>query len=408
MLAGARETPGFFVEDRHKPDWWPNNPASVVTCRNGLLNMDTGDFLPATQDYFSIAHNDVVWTGIDTPAPRFNAWLKEVQPEAERRQQTEWLLGYTLYGDNPLSKLFYVYGGRRTGKGSTIRFMERLVGVKNSSVVCLKELGSDFGLESMIGKSLVTYPDYRAGDNGGGADLGQATQALLSLTGRDRLNIRRKNKTTIAVKLQAKFVMGSNTVIHLPDTAGVIATRFHGVGFKVTFADREIPDLDTHIWNEESSGILAAAVGYYRDFVANGFKFPDTEDSREMRDSVARSSSPMIIFVADCLAEGDADDWLSLKDAFAAFIEHLRAVNARTAGWTENKFRCSLKEQGIRIPKLQTASGRIEFVAGRVLTPAGQDALERADRNARHKENQQELTALTLEDKRRGSNSQWK
>ena len=396
---GPAEDAGYWLDESKRPDWWPEDSAWAVCCANGLLSLKTGDFIASTQDYFGTTTNGVEWTGHDTPAPEFKAWLRKVQPDALGRQQAEWLLGYTLHGDNPLSKLFFLYGKTRTGKGSMIRFMERLVGLDNSTPTCMKELGSDFGLESIIGKSLLTYPDYRPTDKTG-ADLGQATQALLSLTGRDRQNIRRKNQKTIAATLRAKFVMGSNDVVALPDASGTIANRVHALSFDHSFLATEAPDLDLQIWNREASGILAAAVSYHADFVANGFTFTSTEASRETSEAVRLSATPVIGYLEECFVSGSGG-LVPFKESFQAFLRYLDAKNGQKRGWTENKLRCELRSNSVKTVKVGGVGHQIEYIPDRYLSELGERLLQEWKATEQHRVNQQELTQVNLDNARR-------
>ena len=398
-VAGPTEEAGFWLDESKRPAWWPEDSAWVVCCANGLLSLKTGDFTASTQDYFGTTTNGIEWTGHDTPAPEFRAWLRKVQPEALGRQQAEWLLGYTLHGDNPLSKLFFLYGKTRTGKGSMIRFMERLVGADNSTPTCMKELGSDFGLESIVGKSLLTYPDYRPTDKTG-ADLGQATQALLSLTGRDRQNIRRKNQKTIAATLRAKFVMGSNDVVALPDASGTIANRVHALSFDHSFLDTEAPDLDLQIWNREASGILAAAASYHGDFVANGFRFTSTSASRETSEAVRLSATPVIGYLDECFVHGGGG-LVPFKESFQAFLRYLDAKNGQKRGWTENKLRCELRSNSVKTVKVGGVGHQVEYIPDRYLSELGERLVQDWKNAEQHRVNQQELTQANLDNARR-------
>ncbi len=69
--------------------------------------------------------------------------------------------GYLLTFNTQQQKIFFIKGPRRSGKGLTIRLLQRLLGANS---VCSPTLGSlcgPFGLEQFVGRSLAVIADSR-------------------------------------------------------------------------------------------------------------------------------------------------------------------------------------------------------------------------------------------------------
>jgi P4 family phage/plasmid primase-like protien len=387
----------FWIDESAKPAWWTDR-RRVLAVANGYVHLDTGEFTGLTPSVFcarDAANRGVRWEGLDTPCPEFEGWLAGILPDPGRRRVIENLIGYSIYGDNPISKIFILQGERRSGKGSVIRFMERLNGPTRHVATTMTELGSKFGIEDFVGKNLATYPDYRA-EHG---DLGNATQTILSLTGRDTISVTRKWKTALSVPLKTKLVIGTNTSLSLPDSSSVIATRMYAIRFDQSFADTEKPDLDAEIWKGESSGILAFAVRCFQRFVEDGFDFRNTEDSVASVEAAKMSATPLAGFIDECLTK--SDESMSFDDVFAAFTPYLKENGNSLRGWTKNKLRTQLGDMGYWISRRGGRGDQVWVVKEVALTSTGEKHLNETNAAAKHIENQREMTQRQLDERRR-------
>src|SRR5579885_1710007 len=92
----------------------------VLACANGVLDLQTGELhVGKPEDYLRTAI-PTAWTGLDTPAPRFQQFLQEVfqdKPESERTVLIAFvqrLLGYSITGElsHHIFTIFYGAEGR--------------------------------------------------------------------------------------------------------------------------------------------------------------------------------------------------------------------------------------------------------------------------------------------------------
>ncbi|QGU05105.1 hypothetical protein CETAM_09260 [Corynebacterium comes] len=163
----------------------------LVPTSNGLLNWRTRELHPSTPAHFA------TWgvpCGYDpeATAPLWEEFTRTAYEPLARRVMAEWF-GYVLSGDATRQKSLYLWGQGGTGKGTTHRVLERLLGAETNNTTVgaeLKDLGSEFGAAHWVGKSLVCFTDAESGVQAGT----QAVSRFKSMTGGDRVSINRKGK----------------------------------------------------------------------------------------------------------------------------------------------------------------------------------------------------------------------
>lgn len=163
----------------------------LVPTSNGLLNWRTRELHPSTPAHFA------TWgvpCGYDpeATAPLWEEFTRVAYEPLARRVVAEWF-GYVLSGDSTRQKSLYLWGQGGTGKGTTHRVLEQLLGAETNNTTVgaeLKDLGSEFGAAHWVGKSLVCFTDAESGVQAGT----QAVSRFKSMTGGDRVSINRKGK----------------------------------------------------------------------------------------------------------------------------------------------------------------------------------------------------------------------
>jgi len=191
MQLQAQTLLGSHVE---APAWLPGSdapfPASeTLVCRNMMVHLpgylDGAERLcrPLTPRLFSTCGLDFDFER-DAPAPvEWQKFLQTLWPDDPDSIDTlrEWF-GYSLLPDTSQHKILMLIGPKRSGKETVARVLRRLVGERNSAAPTLASLGTNFGLQPLLGKTLAVIGDARLG---GRADLPQITERLLSISGED-------------------------------------------------------------------------------------------------------------------------------------------------------------------------------------------------------------------------------
>lgn len=162
----------------------------LLPVQNGLLNLRTGELVDSTPALFCTWGTPYEYD----PEAKAEHWLEfigKVYEPTTRKALQEWF-GYLLSGETRMQKMFWLWGAPGSGKGTTHRILERLLGSDFANTTVGAEIGdlrTEFGAMHWPGKSLVTFTDAASGLYAGGQGLAR----LKSFTGGDRVSINRKN-----------------------------------------------------------------------------------------------------------------------------------------------------------------------------------------------------------------------
>jgi putative DNA primase/helicase len=281
------------------PCWLQDDPGldpfDVLACNNGLLHIPTRTLLPGTPAFFTLTG---VPFAFDPQAPPPVAWLQFLeelwpQDEASRETLQEWA-GYLLTPQTRLQKALMLVGPKRSGKGTIGRVVRRLLGDRNVCGPTLANMGEQFGLSTLIGKSLAVIADARIS---GRADTAVITERLLSISGEDTLSIPRKYLPDWTGRLPTRFMLLTNELPRIEDASGALASRFIVLTLTQSFLGREDPDLEDR-FTPELPGILQwALAGYDRLYARRRFLQP--QSAAELIQQFEDLGSPIGAFLRD-------------------------------------------------------------------------------------------------------------
>jgi putative DNA primase/helicase len=286
---------------RIDPPAWTDSPysamttpaAQMISCKNGLFDLSTRELVEHTPDLYNLVS---VPLDYDPDAPEPTEWLKFLRSlwgadnDAIALIQ-EWF-GYVLSGRLEQQKMLLMIGPIRSGKGTIARTLEKLMGGKNNIAgPTLAQLGTNFGLASLLGKPLAIISDARLGDTPGHV----VVERLLSITGEDTLDVDRKFRDVCTGKLPTRLVMLTNELPKFRDSSGAIATRMLILRMTESFLNREDKELDAKI-TPELCGILKWSVEGLDRLNKNGkFTVPKSSDDEAVL--MMDLASPMSAFV---------------------------------------------------------------------------------------------------------------
>lgn len=287
--------------DAPVPPTWvapePNDaPAEeMLSFRNGLLHVPTRGFRPPTRRLFTL---NALAFDYAPKAPRPAEWLQFLQQlwgdDAESLETLQELFGLLLTGDTSFQKIFLLVGPPRCGKGTIGRILQALVGKENSCAPTLNGMGKDFGLESLVGKTLAVVSDARLS---GRADQGVIVENLLRISGEDVVSAQRKFKTDWSAKMRARFVILSNEVPALLDQSGALASRFIVLRLQHSFLGREDRALERKLLAELPGVLLWALEGLDRLRARGYFRQPGS--GAEAVRQLEALASPVKAFIED-------------------------------------------------------------------------------------------------------------
>ena len=194
----------------------------VLPCANGLLNIKTRKLYPHNPAFFSL---NVLAVEFNPDAPSPKVWEKfrnDLWPDYGNEDTAlKHMFAYFLTSDMSRHKIYMMVGPPRSGKGTIGRVLEALIGPDNVVFPTVTNFSSNFGLQPLIGKQLAIIPDARFGRR----DQQRVAERLLSISGEDSLTVERKYKNAWTGRLKVRFLILSNELPSIPDTAGALRSR---------------------------------------------------------------------------------------------------------------------------------------------------------------------------------------
>lgn len=295
-----------LLDSETEPDTWvrgATGPASVYPCTNVLLDLAGQRPIPHDPRYFTLRMPTIEFDP-DAQAPEFLRFIDGVwgdDPQA-RSLALRWL-GYVISGRIDAQKALLIVGPSRAGKGTFMMIAAWLIGVTLTASPKLHELGGRFGLESLIGKRLVTIGDVRMD---GSESSTRLVEALLGLIAGDRTNVQRKGRIDWIGRLMLVLMAGTNVLPRLNDASPAVTDRWVILPVKRGHATAPDRGLASRM-EREKSGILNIALG-----AAAGLPpvdsderiFVESESAKPHRESLRRLSSPVAAFVNDACHVG--------------------------------------------------------------------------------------------------------
>jgi putative DNA primase/helicase len=284
----------------------------LVACTNGLLHVGTRELLKLTPAYFNRVSVPFNYDPDAPPPTQWLAFLDALWPNDSDSIKVlqEWF-GYVLSGRTDLHKIALMIGPPRSGRGTIARILEAMIGKGNAAASTLNSLGTNFGLAPLIGKPLAVVGDVRLGS----ANLHQALERLLSISGEDLITIDRKYASHWTGKLPTRFMLISNELPRFPDASGAIATRFVVMQLEDSFLGREDRNLEAKLRAELTGVLNWALVGLDR-IIRQPFTVSKASDEaiRDLQDLV----SPTQAFVRDLCVRGAEYD-IEIKELYQAW-----------------------------------------------------------------------------------------
>jgi putative DNA primase/helicase len=291
---------------------------------------------------------------------------KEGTYDQEAEETLQEIAGYVLTNDTRMQKIFLIIGPTRSGKGTIVHVLVRLLGEDNCAFPTLASLGGEFGRWPLIDKKLAAITDARISSR---ADTHRIAELLLSISGGDQQTINRKNQAFWTGSLDVRFLITTNVLPAIRDASGTIATRYIVLKLTESFLGREDLKLKAAL-AAEMGGILNWALdGLDRLSKRGYFRLPSSsvDSIRELEDA----AEPVRAFLREWC------DTAANKDTnVKVFYRGYRAW-AEEAGQhvlAKNSFGRALR--GL-LPKLKTLDhGAKRKYVGVALSEYGEDQLD--------------------------------
>lgn len=307
--------------------------AGFINVPNGMVAWETGDLLPHDPIHRSTIQLPVEYVPSAT-CPRFEEFIAEVLP-ADLIQPTAdgpgfiWeLIGYTLYSGNPLHVAILLHGKGRNGKGTLIRVLKNLLGLRNCSTVGLHQLVENrFRAASLFGKlaNLAGDLDSKWLDN---------TATFKAITGGDTIQAEYKYGDPFDFTPWALPFYSINKAFGSADSSEGWVARWVVVPFPNSFLGKEDRGLDARLSSEsELRGILRRGIEALPSLMARG-RFAELQSLTDAKAAFVVASDAIRAWV-DEFCELDYTAWEPRTAVYSAYIRHASQYGAKPLGQRE-------------------------------------------------------------------------
>jgi P4 family phage/plasmid primase-like protien len=292
----------------------------LLALKNGLLDLDTGELLPHTPDWFSSTCLPYEYDP-ELACPTFLAAVERVTggDEEKARLLQEWF-GYNLIPCTDAQKFLILHGEGANGKSALCAALEALLGPENVSHVSLGELGESFGLAPTLGKLANISADMSQLDR-------LAEGKLKQLTSGDGVTVNRKFLPAVTAKPTARLTLATNNLPRFSDRSQGLERRAILLPCDAVIPEGErVPGMDKpSFWAEsgELPGLLNWALEGLDRLRKNHFRFTDPAACTRAKQDHLDDCNPARAFLRDCCeaAPGEATFSADLYQAFERWCE---------------------------------------------------------------------------------------
>lgn len=364
LLHGSWEQPCWLGAD-------PPFPAEdALACQNAIVHLPSVGssdccMVPPTPAFFA---GNALGYDFATDAPLPSNWLtflgEQWADDPQAIQALQEFFGYCLLPDTSQQKILVIVGPRRSGKGTIARVLRGLVGQANTAAPTLAGLATNFGLQSLLGKTVAIISDARLS---GRTDTAVLVERLLSISGEDAQTVDRKNLPAITTRLPVRFVILTNELPRLTDASAAIVGRFLVLRQTRSWFGKEDPALTHRLLGELPSILLWAIEGRRRLCERGHFVQPASSILlvKEMEDL----ASPLRAFLGECCEVGPACE-VAIAELYGAWTKWCERSGRKDVG-SQHVFgrdlRAALPALDVRQPRVGGA--RVRTYAGVRLRP---------------------------------------
>lgn len=310
MVKLARSDPRALlnVDDLDRSPW-------ILNCENGTLDLRTGELRPHDPD----DHLTRITLAPYLPgaaAPRWDAFLERVLPNAEVRAYVQRVCGMALTGANPERVMFVFHGDGRNGKTVIAETMQQLLGdyagpINKDALIERRSGQIRNDLADARGRRLVISSETEEGEK-------LSVAEVKAITGGDSISVRRLYENQFSFRPEFKVWLLTNYLPRVTDSGVATWDRLRVIPFTVRIGDDEVVPLEELLaaFRAEAAGVLAWAVRGCTEWQRIGL----AEPMDVVLAAAAWSESEDVVgqFITESTAEDD-DGFISSSELYKAY-----------------------------------------------------------------------------------------
>jgi putative DNA primase/helicase len=330
-----------------------NNQRNFINLRTGMLCLDTFKLYNHNAKYLSTVQLPIEYD-MEEKAPNFMKFMSEITlDDSSLINVHQEIMGYLLTAETKAERVFYYYGTGANGKSVLATVITHLVGQVNVSNIPLSQFSDNFGLESIINKTVNISSENELGDKS------LNTEMLKALVSGDRININIKYHAHIDYQPFCKPLFLINNFPNTTDLTNGYSRRVMILPFNRTFKEHEqdVQLKDTLL--SELPGILNWALMGLKRLQVNKFRFSSSQVIEDCQQKYLDEQNPVKEFIREHIVfhEGTRT---SKPDFYEAYIQWLdrqeideKRTRSRQIFWKFFKAAMSLEEIPLKEKKVK-------------------------------------------------------
>ncbi len=298
------------------PRLWDAPPLDQVNVLNGILDLESGDLEPHSEDFLSPTQINAAWDP-EAQCPEIDLFVKRVFPY-DAQDVFYQLAGLFMVPDSRCQKavLFLGSGTGGNGKSVAIALLRTFLGPQNVSNVPLHDLTEgSYSLAELRGKLLNISADVPERDFDDTAVFKQIVDGQLAI-----LRAPRKHKDTIEFQPFTRLLASAGRVPRSADNSLGYLRRWLAVPFGATL-NESIQDpalLEKLTTPEELSGLLNRAIAERRMLLERG-RLTESKKMVAAKNEFDQASDSTRLFLQECVEETSPYDKIDRADLYAAY-----------------------------------------------------------------------------------------
>jgi len=273
---------------------------ALVLFHNGVLDLRTAHLSAHSPDYFTTSILPYNYE----PSAKCAGWLhfldEVFEGDGERIALLQEWFGYMMSNSYDYHKIMFMIGSPRSGKGTTGRVLEQVVGAHNFTGASLHSFSSDAFINALRTKPVAFSGDTER--HVGHHVRDRVIERLKKISGNDAVEFDRKWKSSLSQTLPTRITLAGNTVPGLFDDSGALANRLLILTYDESWANRESPQLLATLL-VELPGIAVWSLEGLRRLNTTG-RFTEPAASLNEKKHIADSFSPLMQFIEEACTLG--------------------------------------------------------------------------------------------------------
>ena len=298
------------------PRLWDVPPLDRVNVLNGILDLESGDLEPHTEDFLTPVQINAEWDP-EAQCPAIDRFVQRVFPY-DAQDVFYQLAGLFMVPDSRCQKavLFLGSGASGSGKSVAIALLKTFLGPWNVSNVPLHDLTEgSFSLAELRGKLLNISADVPERDFNDTTVFKQIVDGQLAT-----LRAPRKYRDPIEFQPFTRLLASAARVPRSADNSLGYLRRWLAVPFDTTLNESTLDTgiLDKLTTPEELSGLLNRAVAAHR-LLLEGGRLTESEKMVRAKNEFDQASDSTRLFLEECVEESSPYDEINRTDLYNSY-----------------------------------------------------------------------------------------